>query len=133
MSKEKDIGTPSECPDCEEQFTVSKQFLEQIKQESIRLNEQREEQPQRRRQREQAMRDLSDPHEEWRRGLAPLSGRVIGACIIGTSGVLMLLFFAFGYDTAPEGVHNIGLLNNRTNGLIVGVALITWAIIMGRK
>ncbi len=47
--------------------------------------------------------------------------------------MLGMLFFVYGFDTAPRGTHNLGLLNDRLVGIIFSatIALIGAVIALG--
>ena len=53
----------------------------------------------------------------------------LGFALAGVSGLFAL--YAFAYDTAPEGTHNVGLIQNQTMFLTLGAVLFLAGAVIG--
>ena len=75
------------------------------------------------------------PSEPPKMSAVEATGYIIGVGIVFwriwllVGAIATLLYFLFGYDTANQGVENIGRLNMRLCGVIVGATLTITAVI----
>lgn len=55
------------------------------------------------------------------------------AAMLAVVGITICFWFVFGFETAPKGTFNVGLMQTQTLGFHAGLALVIIAAILGRK